>query len=150
MLIKGIQRLTAAGAESSLGGYKLPRSVRPSPPRRRVVQPPPPRPRPPGDLWAVSNSPESYSTSSVLLLVSKASTLNDIGHNFKYRVFHCSDGKESACNARDLGSIPGSGRSPGKGNGYLLKYSYVENSMDRGAWQTIVHGVTKSQTWLSN
>ena len=44
-----------------------------------------------------------------------------------------SDGKESACNARDLGSIPGSGRSPGGGNGNLLQYSCLENSMDRGA-----------------
>ena len=48
--------------------------------------------------------------------------------------FFCgSDGKESACNAGDLGSIPGSGRSPGEGNGYSLQYSYLENSMDREA-----------------
>ena len=57
-----------------------------------------------------------------------------------------SDGKESACNMGDLGSIPGLGRSPGEGNGYLLQYSGLENSMDRGAWQAIVHGVTKSWT----
>ena len=44
------------------------------------------------------------------------------------------------------GSIPGSGRSPGVGNGSLLQYSCLENSMDRGAWQTIVHGVAKSRT----
>ena len=55
-----------------------------------------------------------------------------------------SDGKESACNAGDLGSIPGSGRSPGKRNGYLLQYSCLENLMDRGAWQATVHGVAKS------
>ena len=61
-----------------------------------------------------------------------------------------SDGKESACNAGDLGSIPGSGRSPGEGNGYLLQYSCLENSANRGAWQTTVHGVPKSRTWLSN
>ena len=61
-----------------------------------------------------------------------------------------SDGKESACNARDLGSIPGLGRSPEVGNGYPLQYSYLENSADRGAWRATVHGVTKSQTWLSN
>ena len=42
-----------------------------------------------------------------------------------------SDSKESACSVRDLGSIPGSGRSPGEGNGYPLQYSYLENSMDR-------------------
>ena len=61
--------------------------------------------------------------------------------------FHSdSDGKESACNAGDLGSIPGSGRSPGEGNGYLCQYSSLENSMDRGTWWTTVHGVTKSWT----
>ena len=50
------------------------------------------------------------------------------------------DGKESACNARDLGLIPGSGRSPGEGNGYPLQYSCLENPMDRGAWQATVNG----------
>ena len=59
-------------------------------------------------------------------------------------------GKESACNAGDLGSIFGLGRSPGEGNGYPLKYSGLKNSMDRGAWQAIVHGVTKSRIWPSN
>ena len=53
-----------------------------------------------------------------------------------------SDGKESACNAGDPGLIPGSGRSPGNGN--PLQYSYIENSVDRGAWQATDHGVTKS------
>ena len=60
-----------------------------------------------------------------------------------------SDGKESAYNVGDLGSIPESGRSPGEEKGYLLQYSCL-NSMDRGAWQTTVHGVTKSLTRLSN
>ena len=45
-----------------------------------------------------------------------------------------SGNKESACNIRDLSLIPESGRSPGEGNGYPLQYSYLENSMDRGAW----------------
>ena len=45
-----------------------------------------------------------------------------------------SEGKESACNAGGLGSIPRSGRSPGEGNGYPHQYSCLENSMDRGAW----------------
>ena len=53
-----------------------------------------------------------------------------------------SDGKESACNAKDPGSI-GSGKSPGEGNGYPFQYSCQENSMDRGAWQVTVHRVTK-------
>ena len=57
-------------------------------------------------------------------------------------------GKESACNARDLGSIPGLGRSPEEGNGYPLQHSGLENSIDGGAWQATVHGVAKSQTWL--
>ena len=57
-----------------------------------------------------------------------------------------SEGKESACNAGDLGSIPGLGSSPGEGNDNPLQYFCLENSTDRGAWQAIVHGVTKSWT----
>ena len=60
-----------------------------------------------------------------------------------------SDSKESACNAGDWGSIPGSGRSVGEGNGYPLRYSCLKNPMDREAWWAIVHGVTKSWTKLS-
>ena len=58
-------------------------------------------------------------------------------------------GKESACNAGDLDSIPGLGRSGG-GNGNPLQYSHLENPMDRGAWQAIVHGVVKSWTQVSD
>ena len=57
-----------------------------------------------------------------------------------------SAGKESACNGGDLGSIPGSGRSPGKGNGNPLQYSCLENSIDRGAWWATVHEVAKNQS----
>ena len=57
-----------------------------------------------------------------------------------------SDGKESTCNAGDLGLIPGSGKSPKEGNGYPLQYSCLGNPMDRGAWWVAVHGVAKSQT----
>ena len=60
-------------------------------------------------------------------------------------------GKKSACNAGDAGGmslIPGSGRSPGRGHGNPLQYSFWENAMDRGAWQATVHGVAKSCTWL--
>ena len=60
------------------------------------------------------------------------------------------DSKESACDSGDVGSIPGSGRSPGEGNGNPLQYSCLENSMNRGAWQAIVHGVSKSWLQLSN
>ena len=56
------------------------------------------------------------------------------------------DGKESACNARDPGSIPGSGRSPGKGNGNPLQYSCLENSRDGVAWWAAVYGVTQCGT----
>ena len=58
--------------------------------------------------------------------------------------------KESACNAGDLGSIPGLRRSPGVGNDNLLQYYCLENSMGRGAWQATVHGVVKSQTRLND
>ena len=61
-----------------------------------------------------------------------------------------SGGKESACNEGDPGSIPGSGRSPGEGNGYPLQYSCLENPMDRGALRAAVYGVPNSQTQLSN
>ena len=54
--------------------------------------------------------------------------------------------KNSPANARDRGLIPGSGRSPGEGNGIPLQYSCLENSMDRGAWKATVHGVPKSDT----
>ena len=57
-----------------------------------------------------------------------------------------SDGKESACNVGDLGSIPGSGRSPGGGRGNPFQYSCLENSMDRGAWRATAHGVAKCWT----
>ena len=57
-----------------------------------------------------------------------------------------SDGKESACNTRDLSLIPRSGRSPGEENGDPLQYSCLGNPMDRGAWQPTVHGFAKSQT----
>ena len=58
--------------------------------------------------------------------------------------------KASARNAGDPGLIPGSGRSPGEGNGNSLQYSCLENPMDGGAWWATVHGVAKSQTQLSD
>ena len=53
---------------------------------------------------------------------------------------YCSVGKESTCNAEDLSSVPGLGRSPGGGNGNPFQYSRLEKPMDRGAWQSVVHG----------
>ena len=61
-----------------------------------------------------------------------------------------SHSKASACNAGDVGSIPGSERSPGEGNGNPLQYSWLENSMDGRAWWATIRGVPKSGTWLSN
>ena len=60
-------------------------------------------------------------------------------------IWAVSVGKESACSAGDLGSIPRLGRSPGEGNGNPLQYSCLENFMDTGAWWAAVHGVAKSQ-----
>ena len=62
-------------------------------------------------------------------------------------ILKCSGGEGDA---RDACVIPGSGRSPGGGNGNSLQYSCLENSTDRGAWWATVHGVTKSRTRLSN
>jgi len=74
---------------------------------------------------------------------------NAWGHPF--RLPQWLSGKEFICNAGDagdVGSIPGSGRSPGGGHGYPLQYSCLKNPMDRGAWQATVCGVTRSCTWL--
>ena len=60
------------------------------------------------------------------------------------------DGKESACNTGDPGLIPGSGRSPGEGNGYPFQKYCLEFSNDRGAWQVAVHGIAKNQVQLSD
>ena len=57
-----------------------------------------------------------------------------------------SDRKESACNSGDPGLIPRQGRTPGEGNGYPLQYCCLENTMQKGAWQAIVHGVAMSWT----
>ena len=63
---------------------------------------------------------------------------------------HSSVGKESACSTGDPGSIPGSRRSPGAGNGNPLQYSWLKNSMGGGIWWATVHGVTKSRKRLNN
>ena len=77
----------------------------------------------------------------------------EFAFNIRTQTRHCtstvlrggSDGKEFALNAGNLDSILGSGRSPGKRNGYPLQYSYLENSMDRGGWCATVHGVIESE-----
>ena len=60
-----------------------------------------------------------------------------------------SSGKESTCNAGDLGLIPGLGTSPGEGKGYPLQYSCLEDPMDRGTWRAMVHGVVKGQNAIT-
>jgi len=69
---------------------------------------------------------------------------------FVWKLEGDSDGIESTSNAGEAGSIPGSRRSPGEGNGYPLQYSCLENSKDRGAWRATFHGVPKSQIQLSD
>ena len=75
----------------------------------------------------------------LLMLNSKDETFKTLTDTW-----HGSDGKKSACNAKDLGSIPGSGRSPGERNGNSLYDSCLENPVDRGAWQATDHEVTES------
>ena len=70
--------------------------------------------------------------------------------NYHTIAFISHEVKASTCNAGDLGSIPGSGRSPGEGNGNPLQYSCLENPMDGGAWWATVHWVAKSRTRLSD
>ena len=78
-----------------------------------------------------------------------------VTHDWEANTFYLgfsggSDDKAFTCNVGDLGSIPGSGRSPGEGHGNPFQYSCLENSMGRGAWQATVHGFANSQTQLSN
>ena len=64
-------------------------------------------------------------------------------HFLSHRASLAAQTVASACNAGDPASVPGSGRSPGEGNGNPLQYFCLENSMDRGTWESIVHGVGK-------
>ena len=77
------------------------------------------------------------------MIVSYANEDNFIPYILYWGFPGSSVGKETACSAGDPGSIPGSGRSPGKGDGNLLQYSCLENPMKRGAWRATVHGVTR-------
>ena len=96
-------------------------------------------PRDSGAWWAAV-----YGVAQSRTRLKQLSSIPDMGFP------RSSGGKESACKAGDLGSIPGSRRFFGKGNGNPLQCSCLENPMDRRAWWATVHGVAKSQTWLSN
>ena len=102
-----------------------------------------------GQPWFHERAPHSVlalSLSSALLAsVLAPYSSNKLAYNMHKGFPGGSDGKESTCDARDLGSIPGLGRSPGEGKGYPLQYSGLENTMD-----CIVCGVTKSRTRLSD
>ena len=77
-------------------------------------------------------------------------TLLVIKHDYVFNGADSSDSKESACNAGDLGSIPGSGRCPEEVNGNPFQCSCLENPMDREAWWAIAHGVAMSQTLVTH
>ena len=95
-----------------------------------------------------------HSLTSQVIYYDYVSFLIQLGLFFSLELTFCfpggSGGRESACNAEDPGSIPGSGRSEGEGNGNPLQYSCLENHIDRGALWATVHGAAKSWTWLSD
>ena len=86
----------------------------------------------------------------ILTKIRKIIIITVFFHHYWQKDFLVSYSKESACSAGDLGSIHGSGRSPGEGNGNTLQYSCLENAMDRGAWWATVHGLAKSQMRLND
>ena len=90
-----------------------------------------------GDIIVYSLLKIDYNSQSILLIFI-----------LFFWLFQWLSSKESICNTGDMCLIPGSGRSPGGGYSNLLQYSCLENPMDRGIWQTAVHGVTKSRTQL--
>ena len=94
--------------------------------------------------YCIQSAQHVVDTQNTVIIIQHINTLK-LSLRRNYHPIGSSAGKESACNAGDLGSIPGLGRSPGEGNDYPLQYSGLENSMEEK-----VHGVSKSQTQLSN
>ena len=83
---------------------------------------------------------------NILLCLGQPPTVENLGSpKCQYGFPGGSDGEESVCDAGASGLIPGLGKSPGEANGYPLQY-FLENPMDRGAWQATIHGVAKSRT----
>ena len=93
---------------------------------------------------------EKWGDTSQRMKTSSYKMKNFQGSNVWHGLPCGSDSKASACNAGNPGSIPGSGRSPGEENGTPLQSSCLENSMDGRAWWAAVHGITKSQTQMSD
>ena len=109
------------------------------------------------DIQSIALSHSDIDSFSKLLCVYVLDLVLHTGQEGRAKRRHCpsdfpgdSDGKESACNAGDLGLIPGLGRSFGEGNGNPLQYSCLENPMDRGAWHATIHAVAESRTRLSD
>ena len=103
-------------------------------------------------FFLLSISPSFYlPIKSVFLFRQGLHNTNICGLRCFHRQNSGAGSKEPSCQCRrDMGSIPGLGRSPGEGPGNPLQYSCLENPTDRGAWRAAIHGVTKSQTRLSN
>ena len=101
-------------------------------------------------VWETHQWLQDWKRSILIPIPKKGSTKECANHQTIALIPGGSGGKASVFNAGDVGSILGSGRSPGEGNGNPFHYYCLENPMDRGDWQAIVHGVTKSQTRLSN
>ena len=101
-------------------------------------------------MWLTHSSPGYISQKKRITLIWKDTWIliftADCLQLPKYGLLGGSDGKASAYNVGDLGLIPGSGRSPGEGNGNPLQCSCLENPMDQGAWWATIHGVAKSRT----
>ena len=96
-------------------------------------------------VWLFCNSVDCSPPGSSVHGILQARILEWVAISFS-RGFSRPRDQTHACNAGDLGSIPGSGRSTEERNGYPLQYSCLENIMDRGAWQATVHGVAESVT----
>ena len=120
-------------ADSILESGRFPRGRHGNPPQYSCLESPKDR----GAWWAVVHR------------VTESDTTEDTAHTlyiYIYLLPRWLSGKESACQAGDMGLVPRLGRSSGEGNGNPPQHSCLRNPMDRGAWQAIVHGVTKSRT----
>ena len=97
-------------------------------------------------LWGYKQVGHNLATKQQNMFLQFLAVVTDLPSLRKSLLNLSSDGKVSACNAGDLGLIPGSRRSPGEGNGNLLRYFSLGNAMDRGAWQATVQRITKEYT----